>query len=442
MKLLHRRIVYSIFVGIFLVAAPLIVFYTMGYRYNLDKGRVQKTGVMKITTVPRGADIYLNGVKYETSQTPAKVEYLLPGDYEIKLTKDGYYDWRKKLAVAENGTTFAEKIMLFKKSSAEAITESSTVSWLVSPDKNMIAVADNLGNVSLIDINSGLMGEISGGNIDVVARISGMPGLRLTAFSPTGRYIIGQDSTGTAPNSYLIDTLLKTAKKLPSSASPAKWAADKDLLYALDKSGLSQIDLSTMAAKVIAKKISGNDFYVFGNSLYILTDDGLIKSALNGESTATAAVVSGSGAKIDSIRNNRALISRESDGNLQIADLNQKIKTVSVAAKDWEWLDNGMMMIYNDYEIFTFDLGNNYPELITRVGSKITAAAWHPAGRHIIFSADGKIGIIELDNREFRNITEINNGSAEYIAIDRAGKNIYFSGGSNGKSGVYKLNIQ
>lgn len=442
MKLLHRRIVYSLFVGIFLVAAPLIIFYTMGYRYNLEKGRVQKTGVMKITTVPRGADIYLNGIRYETSQTPAKIEYLLPGDYEIRLAKDGYHEWQKKLAVTENGTTFAEKIMLFKDAAAETITASATVSWLVSPDKNMIAVADAKGNISLIDINSGLLGEVSGGNIGVITTVSGASNLSLAGFSPSGRYILAENAAGKATGRYLIDTLLKTNKKIAASADTLRWSGDKDVLYGLDKAGLSQIDLTSLSAKILIKKFAANDFYASGNSIYYLSDAALIKADLNGGNTSTVAAISGSKGQIVAIKNNRALITQPESGSLQIVDLNQKLKTITANAKRIDWLGNDSFIFYNDFEIFIFDMSKNYPELITRVGSKITAAAWHPGGKHIVFSADNKVKIIELDNREFRNITEINDGPADNLAVDRAGKNIYFSGGSGGKSGIYKLNIQ
>lgn len=442
MKLMHRRAIYIFFVAIFLVAAPLIVFYTMGYRYNLDKGRVQKTGVIKITTLPRGADIYLNGVKYEAGQTPAKAEYMLPGDYEIRLTKDGYFDWQKKLAVAENGTTFAEKIMLFKKSTPTLISQSTTAAWLVSPDQNMIAQADSTGHISLIDINSGLLGEVSGGNIETIATISDAANLQFIGFSPSGRYLLAQSISGKTVNNYLIDTILKTSRKISAAQTQIKWSGDRETIYALDKAGLWQIDLASLTTKISVAKISANDFFVSGNALYTLTDSALIKSELNGANTSTVASVSGTGGKINAIRNNRALITQPQNGVLQIVDLNQKMKTITSSAKAVTWLSNNSFIFYNDFEISIFSLADNYPELITRVGTKITAATWHPAGKHLIFSSDGKIKIIELDNREFRNITEINTGSADYLAVDRSGNNLYFYGESAGKIGSYKLNLQ
>ena len=116
MTLIYRRITYSIFIIIFLIAAPTVILYTQGYRFNFEKGRIQKTGILVISSVPRRADIFLNGKKIENKTTPARLENILPADYEIKLAKNGYHDWNKRLTVLENSSTFAEKILLWKNS--------------------------------------------------------------------------------------------------------------------------------------------------------------------------------------------------------------------------------------------------------------------------------------------------------------------------------------
>ena len=61
MNLICRRIVYLIFVSAFFIVTPLILMYTQGYRYNFAKSRVQKTGILIISSLPKKAEIYLNG---------------------------------------------------------------------------------------------------------------------------------------------------------------------------------------------------------------------------------------------------------------------------------------------------------------------------------------------------------------------------------------------
>jgi PEGA domain len=105
---------------VFLILAPIVVLYTAGYRYNTKKMRVEKVGIIFVRSRPSGANIYLNGKK-RTETTPARLRDLLPGDYDVKISKNGYSDWEKTLPVGSELTTFAESIALFKNSVPEEI---------------------------------------------------------------------------------------------------------------------------------------------------------------------------------------------------------------------------------------------------------------------------------------------------------------------------------
>lgn len=437
--MIYRRITYTIFIAIFLIAAPLIVLYTMGYRYNLEKGRVQKTGIIRVTSEPKGADIYLNGVKYELGQTPARVEKLLPGDYEIRLAKDGYYDWKKKLPVYENGTTFAEKIILWKKSEAKNLTTTTADSWLVSPDKNIIALSDGKENISLIDINSGIFGEISGGNFETITKITGQDSVKLLSFSPSGRYLLAQAVKTEKISYYLIDTLNKTNRKITGQEySIIKWDTSADTLYGYNKSGLWNINLSNLKAQLIAKSLLADDFYVSGKIIYFITNAAISRQVIASGEQNDIEKINCNDCFISEIKNNR-LFAKNNFGKMFIIDLNRQIRTIEMSAKNYNWLNGNSLIIYNDNEIYIYELAKNTPELITRLGSEILFAIWHPNGRDLIFSTEGKIKIIELDNRELRNIIDITNVPASFMASDRAGNNIYFS---VDKLGILKLNIQ
>ncbi|MFA5020616.1 MAG: PEGA domain-containing protein [Patescibacteria group bacterium] len=441
MTIFHRRLIYSIFIGIFLIAAPLIVLYTMGYRYNLTKGRVQKTGIIRITSTPRGADIQLNGIKYELSQTPARIEKLLPGDYEIKLSKDGYYDWQKKLPVYENGTTFAEKIILWKKSEPANLSSTTAASWLVSPDKNIVAVSDGRATIELLDINSGILGELSGGNLEIIATIPGSDSLRLLSFSPSGRYLLAQGIANKKNNYYLIDSLAKNYKKFPSQDylnvrwGDSPWANDSDNLYALDQSGLWNIDFTSLQPAKKITAITADDFYIFDKIAYYLNDSTLLEPYSNENRPIK---LDCSACRFKNIENNRAIVT-DGAGKILIIDLNRQIKTIELTAKDIDWLNPNSLIAYNDYEIYIYETTKNSPELITRLSSPILSASWHPDGRYLVFSAENKLKIIELDNRERRNTVDIAEAAASFITVDRAGNNLYYA---VDKLGIFKLNIQ
>jgi len=437
---LYRRATYIAFIIIFLVVSPLIILYTMGYRYNFSKGRVQKTGILKITTIPKGAQIYLNGTIYEKSNTPAKIEYVLPGDYEIQIKKDGYFDWQKKLAVYENGTTFTEKIMLWKKSEVQNLATSSAISWLVSPDSNSIISSDSLGQIRLTDINSGLLGELTGGKTVVIAEIKKYDRLILDSFSPSGRYVLITADQDQQFDYFILDTLSKKSQKITNqNYISLKWDDISDHLYASDGKTLTEISLSDYKAKVILADLRIDDFFVSGRNLYAIAGQILNERSLAGGNSRDLKKIDCSSCRIKIVKAGKAFILDKNKNSLHIADLNSAGKNIELGAAKLDWLNNNSVAIYNDFEIYILKLSKDQPDLITRLGTPIKSVIWHPGGRHLLFSADNKIKIIELDNRELRNIVEVKEAGADFLALDRSGENLYYS---LDKAGIFKLNIQ
>lgn len=94
MSLRVRRIIYLTFILIFAIATPLIILYTAGYRYNLKKNKIQKTGILILKSRPKEATIYLNE-KIQKEKTPARIANLLPEDYFVRVEKENFYPWQK-----------------------------------------------------------------------------------------------------------------------------------------------------------------------------------------------------------------------------------------------------------------------------------------------------------------------------------------------------------
>jgi WD40 repeat protein len=410
----------------------------MGYRYNIEKGRVQKTGIIKITPQPRGATIFLNGTQYLTSLTPAKIEYQLPGDYEIKLTKDGYFDWQKKLPVFENVTTFAEKILLWKKSTPQQLASSSAMSWLTSPDGNLVIFTDQKKNIFLLDINSGLLGELTGGTIESIATGLSYDSISFLEYSPSGRYVLAQTSKKSQTGYLIIDTTGKTTLPLVNKKyKNVRWNTIGDELVALDASGVWQINLTSAKANLLTK-LTAHDFYLEGKSLYYINNQTLVRENITGSNIEEIKKIDCQDCNIKTIKAGKALIIDPLKKLMTVVDLSGKIKNVQLAVNKSSWLDGDSVLLYSDFEIYIFDLAKPDPELITRLGTPITSAIWHPQARHLILSTEGKIKIMELDNRELRNILTIADSQANFMNTDRSGKNLFFSGTDK----IYRLNLQ
>ena len=137
MPLFLRRIIFYILLVVFLMAAPILIAYTAGYRWSFTQHRFLKTGALSIISTPDNATILINGTAYRTL-TPALINDLLPGHYQIAVIRDGYHPWGKTLPIESERTTFATAITLFKNSEPQ-ITDSIDPSLLAQAPASLPA---------------------------------------------------------------------------------------------------------------------------------------------------------------------------------------------------------------------------------------------------------------------------------------------------------------
>ena len=438
MNLFIRRIVYTFFIILFLLTAPLVVLYTMGYRYNFAVKRIQKTGMMKITSIPKEARIYLNGIKYEKSLTPAKIEHLLPGDYEIRLSKENYHDWQKKLAVYENGTTFAEKIILWKKAQPEKIDFPATA-WSTSPDGNKIAFSQN-NLVKILNINSGLLGELEGGEIIKLIELPKGFTVNKIDFSPNSKTILINSEISGKTQYWLYSLDWSKPLKLPTNLIGIKFNQNDNEIYGFNHSEIFLIDSQNLLTKKIwsaGKNLT--DILVDGNKIYLIDGKTLKILDLSKNLIINLEEVTSDNYHLTEIIASNLLLIDNTKKTMSIVDLTRRKKTLNLEAKAIDILNDHSILFYNDWEIFIYDFNKDAPELITRMGEMILAASWHPKGRHLFFSTQQAIKVIELDNRELRNIIDIvQDKNVSALRFNRFGDILYF----NSETGVEKIKLQ
>lgn len=107
-----RGVLFYLSVAVFLTGLPLILSFSLGYKFNPRTLKFTKTGIISIKTQPPGASIYLNGKLLDTL-TPATINELLPGSYSLKLELAGHYPWLSQISVEPRKVTRFEKIILF-----------------------------------------------------------------------------------------------------------------------------------------------------------------------------------------------------------------------------------------------------------------------------------------------------------------------------------------
>jgi hypothetical protein len=106
-----RKILFYLFVVIFLISCPLLILYALGITFKPETQEVQRTGIIYLSTIPSAAAVYINNKQFSET-TPTIIRNLPQGSYRVKVLRQGYHPWTKKLPVQKTKATVAEKILL------------------------------------------------------------------------------------------------------------------------------------------------------------------------------------------------------------------------------------------------------------------------------------------------------------------------------------------
>ena len=71
----------------------MITFYSLGYKFDINSKKFQKTGAISIQTQPKEVNVFLNDKKVADS-TPYVARGLLPGKYNLSMEKEGFYSYK------------------------------------------------------------------------------------------------------------------------------------------------------------------------------------------------------------------------------------------------------------------------------------------------------------------------------------------------------------
>lgn len=442
MTLRVRRIISFIFIALFLIITPPIMFYAAGYRLAKNGFSVQRTGMFIIDSKPGEAKIFIDGkppTAWSSSifnkkfiTTPAKIKNLLPGEYNLRLELDGYWSWQKKLIINPGASTFAENIYLFKNNLPTQIISAGLESVYLWPAKNK-AVIFSAEAVTLLNLSDESEKSI---------KRNGLKEKNILWSEDQAKIII---------DNYLYDeadfSLAGDLKKLTANAANYKW--DQNVLYYQDKNSIYRLESSDSPKKIIGDKIF-NDYLIKGGYLYLIVKSG---SAVNLEVINTASgqvlkTINLPTAPDYSFINQEESLLNLYDNNHQTLYLidplsaYEPLKEIINNVKTAAWINSSSLIYTNDFEIWLYSLETKNKILLTRISDPIKKASLHQSKNYIIYSTQQTINALELDEREKRNITELikfdSIGSFSLINDDI----IYFSGKIGNAQGLYKFLIQ
>lgn len=136
-----RLIILLVCVASFFVIAPVLVAYSMGYRFDLENMKITSTGGIYVRSFPSPEQVIIDSKIIEKPGMFSNATFtqsLLPKDHTVLVKKTGYYDYFKTLPVEENQVTKIENVLLFKKNIQFQAISDETQSPFLNQDKYII----------------------------------------------------------------------------------------------------------------------------------------------------------------------------------------------------------------------------------------------------------------------------------------------------------------
>jgi len=161
-----RTILFLICLFLFLLIAPVTIFYSQGFRFDFEAKKITQTGGLFLKVFPKSAEIYLDGkLKKKTDFFFGSVliENLLPKKYKIEVKKEGYLTWEKILEIKEQQVTEAKNIILFPESPTFNILTTGVKDFWFSPDEKKIILKEadeKLWSLKLYDLEKNVKSHL------------------------------------------------------------------------------------------------------------------------------------------------------------------------------------------------------------------------------------------------------------------------------------------
>jgi hypothetical protein len=192
---LKKQVIISVIILIFLILGTIaVVLYGTGYRLGVKQGRplVSRTGILVANSQPKGAQVSIDG--HLTTATDTTIN-LTPGNYTIKISRDGYFPWEKKLRVEEKVVTEAYALLFPIAPKLESISSTGVQNPVVDPSRTKIAYnvssqSSRKNGIYIYDLSTNPVMQLQGSARQIVDDTADIFSKALVSWSPDGQEIL------------------------------------------------------------------------------------------------------------------------------------------------------------------------------------------------------------------------------------------------------------
>lgn len=441
-----RRIVVLALSVFFLIVSPYLIFYGLGYKYNFQKGQLERTGVFYIKSFPKGAQVNIDGQKYR-QETPTRLTRLLPKVYKVEISKPAYRSWQKNLPILPQLTTFIEDVSLFyEQLKPEKIISGNFTDLLPSHDQETLALVESTESTQSVWLY-----HLTSDSLTKIYETTGLSDLKLAEWSFSDKKLLVENQgnylvvSAETPDVYFN---LQAIAKVPLKEVKFSDAND-NLLYGLNNSQLERIDLLNKSLTMVEKgKVLS--YLPLGSQLAVILKEGdnyYLKIYENELSRILFSLPYSANYQFQKTNGKDLILFDQGQRQLYLVDpndQNQPLKSVLANLDGFQWHDQ-QILYWNQSELWVDYPLSNEEILLERNSQGVENGFWHPNAAYIYGTVGNRLKLYELDSRDQRNVydlLDIEAGKEKLMATNKKGDYLYLITSFEDTSGFYKIKIQ
>lgn len=408
---------------LFMVIAPAVVLYAIGYRLNPTNGLAHPVGVLLVASQPRGAMVHVNDT--DIGLTPRAVPNLAPGAFDLTVTQAGFRTWQKQVVIEATKATDFQNIRLFPTTPAVDRLAENVLDFSLSPNERLIAAIIPKNMIHIIDTN-------------------GLPVSQVTLPATPQTVTWSSDSSGvlvtTARRLYLVN--LNNPSPTPLTSIPAGqilgWdprLPDRLILLTDAHTVVSYSTVTQVTSPLIA---SADVVALTDNALYVGSQGTLKEYGYDGIllQTFTSPLPTSSATMVANEAGIVAVTGKDSRVTLFTPTASEVIPVGAVSETIFSPDGSLLFLQTAPHEVQVYNVNNellpNLPvhtaQLLARLSRPINHASWFAGNDHLLYQIDDELIVTETDTRDHVITTALdttNTGDAK-AAADGAGQTLYY----------------
>lgn len=208
---MKRQLVFSLAILLFLFSATMVaIMYGRGYRFGLTSGKIELsgTGLLVVSSLPDGAQVLVND---KLSTATNDTINLFPGQYSVKIVKDGYFVWQKSVKVQKEVVTKIHAFLLPNAPKLESITALGVTRPVIDPSGSRLAYtiasqSAKKNGVYVMDMTTRPILTLQSASTQIVSDTQANFSDAQLSWSPDGTEIVATISASpTQSTTYLLD---------------------------------------------------------------------------------------------------------------------------------------------------------------------------------------------------------------------------------------------